>query len=228
MRELAIGDIHGCLRSFDKLLELIQPQPEDTVVLLGDYMDRGPDSCGVLERILELQRICTVVPLMGNHEVMVLRSREEPDVFLDWLRYGGEEMLASYQRRGFSRDLRALPTRHWQFLHEQLLGFWETQERIYVHAAVAPELAMEEQPEYVLFWERFTDPMAHRSGKQIICGHTSQKSGLPALFHGGICIDTWVYGNGWLTCLDVGAQTFTQTNERGGQRAFELRRLQTR
>jgi serine/threonine protein phosphatase 1 len=228
MRELAIGDIHGCLRSFDKLLELIQPQREDTLVLLGDYVDRGPDACGVLNRILELQRLCTVVPLMGNHEVMFLHAREDPDLFAQWLGYGGDDTLASYQRRGYRRDLRAVPAPHWQFLDEQLLGYWETKERIYVHASVDPQLEMEEQSAELLYWLKFSDVMAHKSGKQIVCGHTSQKSGLPALFQGGICIDTWVYGNGWLTCFDACAQTFTQTNERGLQRTFELSKLKAR
>jgi serine/threonine protein phosphatase 1 len=67
--------------------------------------------------------------------------------------------------------------------------------------------------------------MAHKSGKQIICGHTSQKSGLPAIFDGGICIDTWAYGNGWLTCFDTDRQTFIQFTESGKHRVFELERL---
>ena len=73
---LAIGDVHGCLRALDALLEDVDPQPDDLVVLLGDYIDRGPDSKGVLDRLLLLRARCRCVTLKGNHELMMLAGRE--------------------------------------------------------------------------------------------------------------------------------------------------------
>jgi serine/threonine protein phosphatase 1 len=225
MRELAIGDIHGCVRSLSALLETIQPQKSDVLIFLGDYIDRGPDSHQVIETILELNNSCTVVALMGNHEQMLGWAESDPSSIMDWLRQGGNATLDSYRKCGRLRGFAALPERHRQFILEETLRYWETDERIYVHASVDPKTDLSEQSVEQLLWEKFRDPMMHKSGKQIICGHTSQKSGLPAIFKGGICIDTWVYGNGWLTCFDAGAKTFFQSNERGGERTFSLQKL---
>jgi serine/threonine protein phosphatase 1 len=222
MRELAIGDIHGCARAFENLLEIVQPARSDTVILLGDYVDRGPDSCGVLEMILDLNRRCTVIALTGNHEKMMLQARSEPLSIGEWVKLGGEATLDSYHRRGLGRGLGAVPESHWQFLEEQTLDYWQTDRHIFVHASLDPQLDLEEQPEFLLFWQPFTDPTLHKSGKPIICGHTSQKSGLPARFAGGICIDTWAHGDGWLTCFDTLGGKFVQTNRLGQQRAFDL------
>jgi serine/threonine protein phosphatase 1 len=81
MRTLAIGDIHGCLRAFDLLLELVQPEPKDLLVTLGDYVDRGPDSKGVLDRLIDLKTRCRHIPLIGNHDLMMLAAREDLDHF---------------------------------------------------------------------------------------------------------------------------------------------------
>ena len=74
-RTIAIGDIHGCSAALDALLDAIRPRPEDTIVTLGDYIDRGPDSRGVLDRLIDLGRRCRLVPLLGNHDQMLLDVR---------------------------------------------------------------------------------------------------------------------------------------------------------
>ncbi len=66
MRVLAIGDIHGCSVALDGLLAAVQPETSDIVITLGDYVDRGPDSCGVIDRLINLQKQCRLVPLRGN------------------------------------------------------------------------------------------------------------------------------------------------------------------
>ena len=80
-RTIAIGDIHGCSAALDALLEAIRPRPEDCIVTLGDYINRGPDSRGVIERLIELKDRCRLVPLLGNHDQMLLdvRSGTVPD-----------------------------------------------------------------------------------------------------------------------------------------------------
>ncbi|MFM7929512.1 MAG: metallophosphoesterase family protein [Pirellula sp.] len=80
-RTIAIGDIHGCLRAFDALLAAIDLQKTDILVPVGDYIDRGPDSKGVIDRLIELREQTQLFPLMGNHEEMmlsVLDRRREP------------------------------------------------------------------------------------------------------------------------------------------------------
>jgi serine/threonine protein phosphatase 1 len=72
MRILAIGDIHGCERAFDSLIAAVDLQPEDRLVTLGDYVDRGPDSKGVINRLITLHDTGQLVALRGNHEVMML------------------------------------------------------------------------------------------------------------------------------------------------------------
>ena len=93
-----------------------------------------------------------------------------------------------------------------------------------MHANVYPDLPFSEQPDDMLYWERL-DPAAwrpHESGKIMICGHSSQRSGLPLVLDHAVCIDTWVYGKGWLTCLEVGTETYWQANERRQKRTGKL------
>src|SRR5580704_11284012 len=77
MRILAIGDIHGCSGALDVLLKAVQPQPDDLLITLGDYVDRGPDSAGVVQRLLQLRETRRVVSLRGNHELMMLAARRD-------------------------------------------------------------------------------------------------------------------------------------------------------
>ena len=95
-RTLAIGDIHGCLAHLDALLQTIAPTADDHLVFLGDYVDRGPDSAGVLKRIIRLTQTHRVTALMGNHEQMMLAARESHDKHMDWLLNGGDATLRSY------------------------------------------------------------------------------------------------------------------------------------
>src|SRR5437763_1413232 len=102
MRTLAIGDIHGCLRALDALLEEISPQRDDLIVTLGDYVDRGPDSKGVLDRILAMRREYRWVNLKGNHDIMMLGAREDLEHFNEWVKCGGKQTLESF---GAGEDL---------------------------------------------------------------------------------------------------------------------------
>jgi serine/threonine protein phosphatase 1 len=220
MRLLAIGDIHGCLTAFNALLDLVSPQPDDRIVTLGDYVDRGPDSCGVLERLIDLHAGGRLIALRGNHDAMMLDIRRAGIDPL-WLSYGGNITLRSYGIAEDDIDLRQvlakIPKRHWRFL-EELLPYYETEEHIFVHANLYPNLPLEEQPDYMLYWERLDEPVAHFSGKTVICGHTRQKSGVPLDLDTSICIDTNVYDGGWLTCLDLLSGRIWQANEQGETR----------
>jgi serine/threonine protein phosphatase 1 len=107
-RLLAIGDIHGCLDQLRELLARVVPTPHDQLVFLGDYVDRGPDSAGVVEVLLTLRdQLPRTVFLRGNHEQMLLDvlAGGDPAIFL---LNGGEQTIASYRNRGDGR--RPLPT----------------------------------------------------------------------------------------------------------------------
>jgi serine/threonine protein phosphatase 1 len=225
MRTLGIGDIHGCLRAFDALLEEIDLQPDDVVVTLGDYVDRGPDSKGVLDRVLTLGSRCRYLPLKGNHDLMMLAAREDQDHFSEWMKSGGEQTLASYQAKQDWQTLtEAIPALHWRFLTEECAPFHETDTHIFVHANVYPDVPLMEQPDYMLYWETLEAGTwrPHESGKTMVCGHSVQRSGRPLVLDHAICIDTWIYGDGWLTCLDVALEMYWQANQRGETRMGNL------
>ena len=205
MRLLAIGDIHGCLLQFNDLLNLVKLTPDDQVILLGDYVDRGPDSRGVLDRIIELKRSgMKLVCLRGNHEVMMLAAREGKDDLKMWCAVGGLQALGSYGNApGRSGTLDDVPYEHWWFLKNELVDCYETERHIFVHAGVHRDLEMDQQSDEWLFWESLHDAMKHCSGKTVICGHTAQKNGEVKVIPGAVCIDTFAHGGGWLTCLDA-------------------------
>jgi len=200
-RILAIGDIHGCLAQFEALIAAIAPSAEDHLVLLGDYVDRGPESAGVLQRIVTLSRTHRLTCLMGNHEQMMLEARGSVDKLRGWVLNGGDATLKSYA--GVRGTLRDVPGEHWDFLEHGLRPYLENETHIFVHANAYPDTAMSEQPDYMLRWERCDEIAAHESGKVIVCGHTPQKSGRPMNRGYAICIDTHACGGKMLTCLET-------------------------
>jgi serine/threonine protein phosphatase 1 len=83
---IAIGDIHGCARALRTVIEAIQPQGNDTLIPLGDCIDRGPDSRQVIDELLRLRERCNLIPLLGNHEEMmlnVLDGKPQPELLAD-------------------------------------------------------------------------------------------------------------------------------------------------
>lgn len=128
-RTIAIGDIHGCSTALHALLAEIHPEPKDTIVTIGDYIDRGPDSRGVIETLLELRKQCCLVPLLGNHEEMLFSARSSHDMLDRWLKYGGATTLASYD----ADDLHAIPSEHDWFLDSCRL-YYETNTHFFIHA----------------------------------------------------------------------------------------------
>ena len=215
MRYLAIGDIHGCSKAFDHLLAAVQPQSEDVIITLGDYLNKGPDSKGVIENLIQLSQTHQLIPLKGNHELQLLQARSHDFDYSVELKYLGIETLISYSLPDRKPTLGNVPDRHWEFLEHTCLNSWETEHHIFVHANLDPQLPLNQQPEDRLFWEKFRQPLPHYSGKTMICGHTSQKSGQPINLGHAVCIDTWACGQGWLTCLDVYGGQVWQTNQQG-------------
>ncbi|MFT4551363.1 MAG: serine/threonine protein phosphatase 1 [Pseudoalteromonas tetraodonis] len=213
MRTLAIGDIHGCRGSLESLAEFAEFSADDTIVTLGDYVDRGPDSKGVIDFLNELDKRCHLVRLKGNHEIMMVEARDSREVLTSWLGVGGDETLDSY---GASL-LKGVPQSHWDFI-ESGRAFYENDSHFFVHANAYSDVPLKQQPDSMLYWEFFGFPEPHESGKIMVCGHSSQKNGLPKNIGHAICIDTNACRGGWLTCLDTESGIYWQTNEAGERR----------
>ncbi|PHS10294.1 MAG: serine/threonine protein phosphatase [Blastopirellula sp.] len=226
-RHLAIGDIHGCIDSLVSLVDYVAIRPEDTIVTLGDYIDRGPDTCAVLDYLIHLDKTHKLVSLRGNHEIMLLDAREKKSCFRDWMGCGGEATLRSYSPfEGDAGKFTDVPDSHFDFLENKLVSYYECETHFFVHANADADIAFADQPAFLLYWQDFRDPPRHCSGKTMVCGHTSQKSGLPLFNENAICIDTCAYGVGWLTCLDIDSSTIWQTNEVGERRTFHLSEIE--
>jgi serine/threonine protein phosphatase 1 len=210
-RTIAIGDIHGCRLALDTLLEAILPGPQDTLIFLGDYIDRGPQSREVLERILELEQQCCVKPLLGNHELMMIRAFEDYSQVLFWLENGGQATLDSY-----GGDPANVPPSHHAFL-KRCLAYWENETHFFVHANYDPFRPLEEQSEFMRHWTHLTMhlPPPHQNGKRAVVGHTPQRSREILNLDHLTCIDTHCVGEGWLTALDVDSDQIWQANRRG-------------
>jgi serine/threonine protein phosphatase 1 len=197
----------------ESLLSAIAPTAEDTLVTLGDYVDRGPDSKGVIDRLIQLQQTCELIAIQGNHEEMMLDVIQGNQPPFRWLQYGGVETLDSYR---FTGDMNVVGPDHLEFFRS-MVDYYETENHLFLHANYDPALPLAEQPKYSLRWQKLTEttPLPHFSGKQAIVGHTHDRGG--EIFDIGhlICLDTYCYGGGWLTALDVNSRTVWQANMAG-------------
>ena len=224
MRLLAIGDIHGHIRALDALLEEVAPTKSDTVVFLGDYVDKGPSVKETLDRLCELSNISQWVFLRGNHDQMFLDACLNPAEIGIWECLAGEKPLTSYGT-GSTQDLVAsIPPTHIEFLKDRCQDYFEDSSFIFVHGGIRPHLKPEEEEVYRLQWMVLSNAAPHLSQKTIICGHSAQSSGLIADLDHTICIDTSISKGGYLTCLDLTNSSYIQASERGDLRAKELRR----
>jgi serine/threonine protein phosphatase 1 len=222
VRHLAIGDIHGCFSALQCLADFVPIQSDDVLITLGDYVNRGPDSFAVLDWLIARHRRGQLVPLRGNHEIMMLEARESGESERRWLEYGGDKTLQSYAHFAGAGGFADIPEAHWSFLEKDLASWHEIDTHFFVHANAYADMPLAEQPDFMLYWERFDDPPPHESGKIMVCGHTSQKTGLPRSIGHAVCIDTWAYGKGWLTCLDVASGKYWQAKQTGETRTGRL------
>ncbi len=221
-RTLAIGDIHGSLAALKRMIEVVPIRDDDFLITLGDYVDRGPDSKGVLDWLIERHRGSRMVSLRGNHDVMFAAApynSQERDI---WISVGGVQTLMSYGQDGVIATLDDVPYEHFNFIDDDCVKYYETEQHIFVHATVDPKKPLSEQSDETLYWSKLKDLGPHCSGKTVICGHTAQKNGRPLDLRHTICIDTWVYGGGWLTCLDIDTGEYWQTRQSGDFRYRHL------
>jgi serine/threonine protein phosphatase 1 len=222
-RTVAIGDIHGCADALAAVIDAVAPGRDDTLITLGDYIDRGPNSRGVLDRVIALAGRCRLVPLLGNHEEALLDALRDKDNLRRWLTLGGADTLRSYGwAPGGPRRALAdwIPKPHREFL-AGCRDYYETPTHLFVHAGFVPELTRGEQPALALRW-RVTDAataVPHRSGKVAVVGHTVQHSREVLDLGFLVCIDTNCARGGWLTALDTGTGQIWRADRTGRLRA---------
>lgn len=196
-RLLAIGDIHGCRRQLQGLLAQVKPAAGDRLVFLGDYVDRGPDSAGVIADLIALGKTFPgSIFLRGNHEEMLLDvvAGNDPSTFLF---NGGGRTIASYQALGGWPP----PAEHLAFLGS-LPTAYETECFIFVHAGLLPGIPLAEQRPDDLLWIRGEFLGSDYDwGKPVVFGHTPRER--PLLEPGRIGLDTGCVYGGTLTCCDV-------------------------
>lgn len=217
----AIGDVHGRLDLFDSILAMIKDDAltfgrnePPTVVLLGDLIDRGPDSASCVERALRLsdEGWCEVQALKGNHEEALLLFLEDPEIGRQWFQHGGATTLQSYgvDLTGVglgggwagvqARLLEVLPPSHRTFLNSLKL-YYERDDYIFVHAGVRPGRPLDQQVEADLLWIRdaFLKVETPFPGKVVVHGHTPATG--PEIRSGRINVDTGAYASGVLTAV---------------------------
>lgn len=221
----AIGDIHGrldCLQAIQAKIRqhmFQNPAKDVSVVYLGDYIDRGPSSCEVVDWLIENPLTDNMTYLMGNHEYVLRAFLEKRFPYSAWLRWGGEATIASYNVSPCPADadeweidaLRTqlhekIPEKHKLFFY-QLKHLHEAGDYVFVHAGLRPEVSIQnQQPEDMLMIreEFFSEPVT--VDKTIIHGHTIFKT--PYIRDGSIGIDTGAYATGILTAIILENNTY--------------------
>ena len=200
----AVGDIHGCLDKLQALMEKIDiDYAEDTLVFLGDYIDRGKNSYEVVEYLLALKNQCHhIVFLKGNHEEMLFNYLSGQDT-VTFLFNGGKQTLQEYTDA--SGEV-FIPSRHLSFFNSLQL-YYETDDYIFVHAGLKDDVPLERQAADDLLWIR--KPFINSSydfGKLIIFGHTPVPE---VLIHDNkIGIDTGAVYGYKLTCIELPGKIF--------------------
>ena len=202
----AIGDIHGCISKLKSIMNMIDIDARnDTLVFIGDYIDRGVDSKGVVDFVLDLKEsIDRVICLQGNHEQMFLDYLSDDKDKRFFLANGGESTIPSY---GFIETYEGMkvnvPESHMQFF-KSLLPYYETDDYIFVHAGLKPGIPLEKQDREDLLWVRYEFiKSSYDFGKTVVFGHTPLLR--PLIEPNKIGIDTGAVFGGKLTCVELPA-----------------------
>jgi serine/threonine protein phosphatase 1 len=220
----AIGDIHGQVTMLRALLEHLRTRPlreNDTLVFLGDYVDRGEDSCAVIETLIQFRKEHgNTVLLRGNHEQLMLDARDSdasrpgPDGFIThssetnhWLENGGADTLISYNVDDFLNWRDRIPGSHWEFIETTEMEYL-TERYHFVHAGLLPAGKSWEGAIYGLeprLWirEPFLSYRPTIDGRVVVFGHTPQRTGRPLLQRNKIGLDTGAVFGGPLTAAII-------------------------
>jgi serine/threonine protein phosphatase 1 len=198
-RLIIFSDIHGELWKLQELFNRLSLQKDDRIIFLGDYIDRGENSRGVIDYIINLQKRYDVVTLLGNHEAFALEvmTDRRMGMIKSWFSIGGKATLDNY-----NGDFDEMERVHGNFLHNLKL-IHEEEKYIFVHGYLAHLLDVEEQHKDSCIWGRFDEIKPHKSGKIVVCGHTIQHGGPTDLGY-KVCIDTGSFKpDGYITAMVI-------------------------
>ena len=228
-RTFVVGDLHGCAAELARLLDRLDPVPADTLVFLGDYIDRGPDSKGVIERLIRLaSEGPQCVFLKGNHEDMFLAYLGQSGMYGNaFLFNGGAATLRSYGLEDTPPEALAdaLPPAHIDFLSALRLTY-ACGEFLCVHAGVAPTRPIEAQRPEDLIWIRDTFILhPHPFPYTVLFGHTPQPEVLFDLPY-KIGLDTGLVYWNKLSCVELAEKRLFQI--RRGERRVSQRSVAAR
>jgi len=210
---VVIGDIHGCAKTLERLWEKLQPYEDRMHIFVGDYIDRGEDSKGVIDFLLSVRDQRSCVFLKGNHEEMLLRATE-PDRFELWLRNGGKATMRSY---GYPATVEDLPSTHRTFFEETVLccdlpSFFVVHAGIPHNVTIDTVMQTDEYNDYMLWDREHLNVFETAWEKTVIFGHTARA--YPIRKEKMLGIDTGcVYdapGFGKLTAVVLPEMTFVQ------------------
>jgi calcineurin-like phosphoesterase family protein len=228
VRVYAIGDVHGRVDLLEKVLSRIDvdlagfPQSAAIEVFIGDYIDRGPGSRKVLDRLIKRSQTGRTVFLKGNHETYIAQFLQDPAALAGWQHLGGLETLMSYglkptrapdvgEQQALAKALaHVFPTSHAKFL-ANLRPSFTCGDFFFVHAGVRPRVPLEQQREDDLLCIREDFLLSEENfGKIVVHGHTPVSE--PDIRFNRINIDTGAYATGRLTCLLIeGEEIFSIT-----------------
>ena len=192
-----IPDIHGRFDLLRDGLAAIAARSKSaggTIVTIGDYVDKGPESKGVIDRLLAgAGEGFGLVTLKGNHDAMMVRALRDPSRMADWLAKGGDAALASY-----GSEPASVPQSHIDWL-DRLRLFYLDAHRLYVHAGVDSELPLDRQSVETLLWKRYPKGFTAGFGNlHVVHGHDNHPDG-PLLYAGRTNLDTLAWRTGRLT-----------------------------
>lgn len=171
-RRFAIGDIHGCSRTLQKMVkDVLQLKPDDTLYLLGDYIDRGPDSIGVLDYLLHLRESgFDIRPIRGNHEEMLLEAMADPATRNIWYGNGG---WGTVRELGIDSP-EGIPQRYLDFISD-LPYLLVTDDYVFVHAGLDFQTLdpLKDTPSQFMLWSRGSQiDSAKLGGRTLVTGHS--------------------------------------------------------
>ncbi|AEH50926.1 metallophosphoesterase family protein [Pseudothermotoga thermarum] len=191
-----VGDIHGCLWALDKLVKKLPLASDDTLIFLGDYVDRGPDSKGVIDYLIGLSKFHNCVFLRGNHEQMMLACLEKGQDCYLWEFNGANATIRSYG------GIKSIPQQHIEFLKNTRL-YYVKDKFIFVHAGLKPGVPLENQDPFDLVWIRdeFIYSQNPAVGYKVVFGHTPFANVL--ILPDKIGVDTGCVYGGKLSCIRI-------------------------
>ena len=215
MRTFVFGDIHGQYNLFLNIIKHINPQKEDRFIFVGDLIDRGPDSCILLDFLINFKDDFNCDFILGNHEQMLLGAMEGKSDFNYWLKFGGKNTLDSYKSEyNYPPKVKK---EHLSFI-KSFVDYVELENYIITHASFNPNEDVKKFSDSFYRWNTPLVTEKHVSGKLFILGHT--RVDVPYRFDGCVLIDTCSGKGESITAICLEDNLFITSNPKGIIKGF--------